>query len=71
MAKKQSEAFYIEQYLRSEGEKSSQHYLYDFLKQVFPGKLIIETAAKGADAYIEGKLIVERKVANKRCNSEV
>lgn len=62
MAKKQSEAALIEEYLRSESsEKARQHLLYPFLKLIFPGKLKIEGDANGADAYIEGKLIVESK----------
>lgn len=62
MAKKVSEAALVEQYLRSESsEKARQHLLYPFLHQLYPGKLKIEGDAKGADAYIEGKLIVESK----------
>jgi hypothetical protein len=65
MAKKQSEAGLIEAYLRSESsEKARQDLLYDFIKPIFPGKLKIETDAKGADAYIEGKLIVESKTSD-------
>jgi hypothetical protein len=64
MAKKLSEAALIEEYLRSESsEKARQHLLYPFLKQIFPGKLKIEGDANGADAYIEGKLIVESKTS--------
>jgi hypothetical protein len=65
MAKKQSEAGLIEEYLRSESsEKARQHLLYPFLKLIFPGKLKIEGDANGADAYIEGKLIVESKTSD-------
>ena len=52
----------FKEYLKSESsEKSRQHYLYPLFHKLFKDKFKIENDAKGADAYVEGSLIIESK----------
>lgn len=50
------------EYLRSaSSEKSRNHLLYPLFTEIFKDKVKIENDAKGADVYVQGKLIVEAK----------
>ncbi len=53
---------FFKKYLRSiDNEDARRPLLYPLFKKLFGDKMKIESAAKGADVYIDGLLIVEAK----------
>ena len=53
---------YLAKYLKSEGnEDTKRQHLFPLFKKLYKDKFITESAAAGADIYIEGQLIVECK----------
>jgi len=65
MAKKTShdeELGQLKQYLRSgANEDAKRPLLYPLFQKLFKGKFKIESGASGADAYVEGAIVVEAK----------
>jgi hypothetical protein len=52
----------FKKYLRSvDNEDARRPLLYPLFKKLFGDKMKIESAASGADVYIDGQLIVEAK----------
>jgi hypothetical protein len=60
-----TEQILLKNYLSSDSsEKSRQHLLYPVFQILFKEKFKIENDAKGADVYVEGRLIVESKTSH-------